>query len=93
MSGTPIVIRGLDITRAPFQRVKDEKIGKNQLLRDRLILSATILARWWQPVASGVALDPLHQAMHLVLYRRTAMASKMASKYDYGAFLWVFFCM
>jgi hypothetical protein len=59
-----------------------KKLGKNQLLRDQFILLAAILARWWQPVASGVALVPLHWAMRLVLYRRTTTASETAGKYD-----------
>ena len=67
-----------------------KKIGKNRLLRDRFILSAATLARWWQPVASGVALVPLHQAMQLVSYWRTATASETAGKYD--AFS-SFFCL
>lgn len=49
-----------------------------------LHLSAAILARWRRPVASVVALDPLHRAMRTVLYRRTATASETAGKY--GAF-------
>jgi len=59
-----------------------KKLGKNWLLRDRFILSAAILARWRQPVAFGVALVPLHRAMRLVSYRRTATASETAGKYD-----------
>jgi len=54
-----------------------------------LHLSAAILARWRRPVASVVALDPLHRAMHTVLYRRTATASETAGKY--GAFSSCFF--
>ncbi len=38
-----------------------------------------VVARWQRPVASGVALDMLHWAMHFVLHRRTAMAIKMAN--------------
>ncbi len=33
-----------------------------------------VVAQWRGPVASGVALDMLHQAMHFVLQLRTAMA-------------------
>ncbi len=66
-----------------------KKLGKNRPLRDRFILSAAILTRWRQPVASGVALVPLHRAMRLVLYRRTATASVTAGKY--GALFVVFF--
>jgi hypothetical protein len=35
-----------------------------------------VVARWWHPVAFGVALDMLHWAMYFVLQRRTAMAIK-----------------
>jgi hypothetical protein len=38
-----------------------------------------ILARWQRPVASSEALDLLHWAMHAIMYRRIAMAIKMAS--------------
>jgi hypothetical protein len=37
-----------------------------------------VVARCRRPVASGVALDMLHWAMHFVLHRRTAMAIKTA---------------
>ncbi len=37
-----------------------------------------LVARWWRPVASGVALDMLHWAMPSVLLRHTAVAIKMA---------------
>ena len=47
---------------------------------DQLLLSAAILARWWHPVTSNIALDLLHLAMHAITYRRIAMAIKMASK-------------
>ncbi len=67
-----------------------KKLGKSRFLRDRLILLAAILARWRQPVASGVALVRLHRAMRLISYRRTAMASETAGKYD--AFS-SFFCL
>jgi hypothetical protein len=33
-----------------------------------------ILAQWWHPVASKVALDMLHWAMHLALHQRIVMA-------------------
>ena len=39
-----------------------------------------ILARWCCPVASRVAMDLLHRAMHTSPHRRIAMAIKMASK-------------
>jgi hypothetical protein len=38
-----------------------------------------ILARWQRPVASSKALDLLHQAMHVVTYRRIAIAIETAS--------------
>ncbi len=43
------------------------------------MLLGIILARWQHPVAFSEALDLLHQAMHAVMYRRIAMAIKMAS--------------
>jgi hypothetical protein len=42
----------------------------------RLLLSAAILAWWWQPVASVVALNLLYWVMRLVLYQGIAMAIK-----------------
>jgi hypothetical protein len=44
---------------------------------DRLLLLAIILAQWRRPMASSEALDLLHWAMHVVLYRHTATAIKM----------------
>jgi hypothetical protein len=38
-----------------------------------------VVARWRRPVASRVALDMLHWAMHILLHRQTAMAIKMAN--------------
>jgi hypothetical protein len=38
-----------------------------------------VVAQCRRPVASGVALDMLHWAMHFVLHQRTAMAIKMAN--------------
>jgi hypothetical protein len=38
-----------------------------------------VVARWRHPVASGVALDMLHWAIHFVLHRWIAMAIKMAN--------------
>jgi hypothetical protein len=38
-----------------------------------------VVALCQHPVASGVALDMLHWAMHFVLHQRTAMAIKMAN--------------
>jgi hypothetical protein len=44
-----------------------------------------ILAQWWHPVASKVALDMLHWAMHSELHRRIVMAIEMAQ--DRGTFV------
>jgi hypothetical protein len=44
-----------------------------------------VVARWRQPVASGVALDMPHWTMPSVLLRRTAMAIKTAGRR--GAFV------
>jgi hypothetical protein len=38
-----------------------------------------VVARCRRPVASGVALDMLHWAMHFILHRRTAMAIRTAN--------------
>jgi hypothetical protein len=38
-----------------------------------------VVAQWWHPVASGVALDMPHWAMPSVLLRRTTVAIKTAS--------------
>jgi hypothetical protein len=38
-----------------------------------------VVARWWRPVASGVALDMLHWAMRFIMHWRTATAIKMAN--------------
>ncbi len=53
-------------------------------MSDDLLLAA-ILARRRQPMASGIALDPLHRLMRLGMYRRTDRASETADKY--GTFL------
>ncbi len=75
---------------APFQQVDYEKTWKNQrVFLSDCLLSPAILAWWCQPVASVIALDPLYQAMRMVLYRGTTTAIKMASKY--GALFVVFF--
>jgi hypothetical protein len=50
-------------------------------MHDKLHLLAAILARWWCPVASTKALDLLYWAICVVLYRCTAAATKMASKF------------
>jgi hypothetical protein len=65
-----------------------KKIEKNQRMHDQLHLLAAILAQWRHSVASNKTLDLLHQAMHTVLYRRTAVAIKIASKV--GPFLSLF---
>ena len=49
-------------------------------MHDRLHLLAAILTQLWLPVASTIALNLLHWVMHVVLYRCTAAAIKMASK-------------
>ncbi len=43
------------------------------------MLSGIILAQWLSPVTSSEALDLLHWAMRAVMYRRIAMAIKIAS--------------
>jgi hypothetical protein len=43
------------------------------------MLSEEVLARWWHPLALNEALDPLHQPMRALSYRRIAMAIKTAS--------------
>jgi hypothetical protein len=44
-----------------------------------------IIARWWRPVASRVALDMLRWAMRSAPHRRVVMAVKMA--HDGGTFV------
>jgi hypothetical protein len=51
---------------------------------DQLLLLATILSQWWQPVASSEALDHLNWVMHALSHQRTTMTIKLASKV--GAF-------
>ena len=53
---------------------------KKPMFADRLLLSAAILTQWRQPVASIKALNLLYRVMCVVLYRRIAMARKMAIK-------------
>ncbi len=43
------------------------------------MLLGIILAQWRRPVASSEALDLLHRAMHVVMYRCITMAIKMTS--------------
>jgi hypothetical protein len=38
-----------------------------------------VVARCWHPVASGVVLDMLHWAMHVVLHQQTTMAIEMGN--------------
>ncbi len=58
------------------------KTSKKQRSHDPIMLLGIILAQWRCPVASSEALDLLHQAMHMVMYRRIAMAIKMAHFLD-----------
>ena len=59
-----------------------KNLEKNEKKTDRLhIISAAILARRRQPVASVKALAPLRRLMRLVLYWRTDRASETADKY------------
>jgi hypothetical protein len=62
-----------------FWQWKHEKKTKNCCSYVRCILLGIILARWRHPVASSEALDLLNWAMCMVMYRRIAMAIKMAS--------------
>jgi hypothetical protein len=57
----------------------DENIKKKCCSHVQFMLLDIILAQWWQPMASSKALDLLHQAMHVVTYRRIAMAIKVAT--------------
>jgi hypothetical protein len=61
-----------------FLQVEDEKTQKQGRLY-HLNLSAAILTQWWCLVASNIALILLYWVMHVVLYRRTTTAIKMAS--------------
>ena len=84
----PLLLLGvLTSPQALFLWANNEKTPKWKILLD-CPLSPAILAKWWQLVASVVALDPLHWAMCLVSYWHITMASKMACKY--GA-IFVFF--
>ena len=57
-----------------------KNIEQNRCWHVPVMLSERVLARWWHPVASSEALDPLHRAMHAVSYRRIAMAIETAHK-------------
>jgi hypothetical protein len=67
---------------ATFFNVLTMKNIKNRHSHVPFMLSATILAQWRHPVASSEALDLLHWAICVVLYRRTSAAIEMASKTD-----------
>jgi hypothetical protein len=67
-------------TRDLFLQVDDEKTQKKPAYAWPLHVLIAILAQWQHPVASTKALNLLYQAMCAVLYWRTAMAIKMASK-------------
>ncbi len=56
-----------------------KNIKQNQCWHVPFMLSERVLARWWHPVASSEAMDPLHRAMRVVSYRRIAMAIETAS--------------
>jgi hypothetical protein len=66
-----------------------KKLKKSQKKMSGYDISAAILARRRQPVASGIALDPLRWSMGLVTYRRTDRASETADKY--GSFSFFFY--
>ncbi len=57
----------------------DENIEKKHRSHVQFMLSDIILTQWQRPVASSEALDLLHWAMHMVTYRRIAMAIKTAA--------------
>ena len=61
-----------------------KKLGKIWGTTDQLHILHSILAQWWQLVASVVALDPLRREMCLVMYPQTATANKTAG--NYGTF-------
>jgi hypothetical protein len=66
-----------------------KKLGKTGVFLSDCLLLPAILARWHQPVASVVALDPLYWVMCAVSYQCTTTTIEMASKY--GALFVVFF--
>jgi hypothetical protein len=57
-----------------------KKLDKNRCFLSQCLLLAAIIAQWWQPVASVVALNHLYWAICAVLYPCIAMAIKTASK-------------
>jgi hypothetical protein len=62
-----------------FVQVEDKNTRKKKHMRDRLQLSAAILAQWWCLAASNKALNLLHWVMCTVTYRHIAMAIKTAT--------------
>ncbi len=78
---TPLLLNGvLASSDALFQQVDNEKSTQTRHSHVQWLLLGLVLARWWHPVASSEALDLLHWEMRVVMYRRIAMAIKMASK-------------
>jgi len=59
-----------------------KKLEKTRKIMSGFDISAAILSRRRQPVASEIALDPLRRSMRLVTYRRTDRASETTCKYD-----------
>ncbi len=59
--------------------LKMKNIKKNHRSQVPFVLLAPILSQWRRPVASSEALDLLHWAICMVLYRRTTVAIKTAS--------------
>jgi hypothetical protein len=57
-----------------------KNIKKNRHSHVPFMLLDIILSRWWRPMASSEALNLLHWAICAVMYRRIAIANKMASK-------------
>ena len=78
---TPIVIRGYPCGFVAFWTIRHGKTSdKTGVGMSDCMLSERVLARWWHPVASSEALDPLHRAMRAVSYRRITMAIETARK-------------
>ena len=74
-------MRVLDVSLIPFELSagNEKNLGKTCVCLSPLLLSAAIIAQWWHPVASVVALNHLYWVMHTVSYRCTLMAIKTAS--------------
>ncbi len=88
---TLIVLRGQDVIWAPFSAGQRWKNSKKQ---ENFVQLPTITHDDCPEASTSgflVALDPLHWAMHLVLYRRITMASKMAC--NKSTFFVFFICM